>query len=221
MLLFAQRVKTTAEAGTLQRHCSPNRGRSVSARHGTRERGSKNQKGRKNRTKQKKNLQQNRRKPGWQKQQLSLNCVLASGETTTLSLTVTLLINTPASAGGIIAPASPVILYLTCCYCQTPSPLRETERRQERETWGEEEEGLLCICVCMCVRVWWSWRLGRCCLSTVRYKVREVNRRVQREKEKQKTHAGKSNECMLLTEIPGARLRDSDGGKSCSFSLSD
>lgn len=36
-------------------------------------------------------------------------------------------------------------------------------------------------------------------------------------KEKEKTHARKSNECMLLAEIPGARLGDSDGGKSCSF----
>lgn len=36
-------------------------------------------------------------------------------------------------------------------------------------------------------------------------------------KEKEKTHARKSNECVLLTEIPGARLRGSDGGKSCSF----
>ncbi len=86
--------------------------------------------------------------------ELSLSCVLASRETTTLSLTVTLLINTPASAGDIIAPASPVILYLTCCYCQTPSPLRETARQRERETWGEEEGLLcmsLCVCVCMCV----------------------------------------------------------------------
>lgn len=41
-------------------------------------------------------------------------------------------------------------------------------------------------------------------------------RGVDRERE-EKTHARKSNECMLLTEIPGARLRGSDGGKSCSF----
>ena len=35
--------------------------------------------------------------------------------------------------------------------------------------------------------------------------------------ERNEAHARKSNECMLLTEIPGARLRGSDGGKSCSF----
>lgn len=43
----------------------------------------------------------------------------------------------------------------------------------------------------------------------------------ERKRKKEKTGGRKSNECMLLTEIPGARLRDSGGGKSCSFSLSD
>lgn len=51
-------------------------------------------------------------------------------------------------------------------------------------------------------------------------KIEEGSRERER-KEKEKTHARKSNECMLRTEIPGARLRGSDGGKSCSFSLSD
>jgi len=36
-------------------------------------------------------------------------------------------------------------------------------------------------------------------------------------KEKERTHARKSNECMLLTEIPGAMLMGSDGEKLCSF----
>lgn len=46
---------------------------------------------------------------------------------------------------------------------------------------------------------------------------KESKKRVVERKEKEKRHARKSNECMLLTEIPGARLRGSDGGKSCSL----
>lgn len=119
-----------------QRPGSPNWEPSVSARHG-----------REKEKEQKSDLQQHSRKLGWQKQQVSLSCAPASGETTTLSLTVTLLINTPASAGGIIAPASPVILYLTCCYCQTPSPLRETERQRERNVRGRRRGCGAFVCV--------------------------------------------------------------------------
>lgn len=150
----------------------------------------------------------NSMKLGWQKQQASQSCAGASGETTTLSLTVTLLINTPASAGVIIAPASPVILYLTCCYCQTPSPLRETEIVRDGGGGG--------AMVHMCECVLWSWKHGRCCLCTVRYKLGYA-RGCSERKEKEKIHARKSNECVLLNEIPGARLRGADGGKSCSF----
>lgn len=45
--------------------------------------------------------------------------------------------------------------------------------------------------------------------------VRERER--ARERERRKHMPKKSNECVLLTEVPGARLRGSDGGKSCSF----
>lgn len=48
-----------------------------------------------------------------------------------------------------------------------------------------------------------------------------VQRYRERKRKKEKTRGRKSNECMLLAEIPGARLGDSGGGKSCSFSLSD
>lgn len=41
-------------------------------------------------------------------------------------------------------------------------------------------------------------------------------RGVERERKRRK-HARISNECALLSEIPGARLRGSDGGKLCSF----
>lgn len=94
-----------------------------------------------------------------EKQQVSLSCTPASGETTTLSLTVTLLINTPASAGGIIAPASPVILYLTCCYCQTPSPPRDTETERERDLGGRRRG-----CVYMCVSSEVGGRVGVACV---------------------------------------------------------
>lgn len=45
----------------------------------------------------------------------------------------------------------------------------------------------------------------------------ESKKRGVERKDEEKTHARKSNECMLLSEIPGARLRGSDGGKLCSF----
>lgn len=50
--------------------------------------------------------------------------------------------------------------------------------------------------------------------GTVRYKLKKSKKR---DEEKEETHARKSNECVLLTEIPGVRLRGSNGGKSCSF----
>lgn len=40
-------------------------------------------------------------------------------------------------------------------------------------------------------------------------------------KEKEETHDRKSNECMLLAEIPRARLGDSDWKEIVFFSLSD
>lgn len=124
MHVFGEKAKPQHRRTTTQTEGSP-------CERGVGERKTKKQKSQRH-IEKKPHLPQDSRKLGWQKQQVSQSYALASGETTTLSLTVTLLINTPASAGGIIAPASPVILYLTCCYCQTPSPLRETERQREK-----------------------------------------------------------------------------------------
>lgn len=78
----------------------------------------------KTKTKQKSNPSQQREAgPTEPAGSLGVELGRASGGTATLSLAATLLINTAASAGGIIGPASPVILYLTCCYCQTLLPL--------------------------------------------------------------------------------------------------